>query len=448
MLPSASGSLEAGGLSPRPAAFAVIGCFLGGVVGIQLISRLLHRYIPSHVVDCDDTHNKREQDIGDGRPHNHRRPEISQAHSCDSASSEDTPLLSRADIDFKPRLSQRSMSAYQEVDGKPSAAYFTPQPGQKPSLQSRLSSLVSGRTTLCDQNGPCHGYSDPSAKECFKAINRNLYSNPVRGSDTGSRPRTTLLRTATEPHSQNTSAVPTNLHEEAEYRPSRSQIRSAESRQTMFRGYSGHHNSNGHGYRSGAEEESYDPESNLDGGVAQKATEENPANNSTQGHHHHVPTNAFLSIGLQTSIAIALHKLPEGFITYATNHANPELGFSVFMALFIHNITEGFALALPLYLAISSRWKAMFWSSILGGASQPLGAGIAALWFKAAAGGTHAPGQTVYGCMFAITAGIMASVALQLFSESLGLTHNRTLCIAFSFLGMGILGTSFALTAG
>ncbi|GAB7354475.1 hypothetical protein MBLNU459_g4950t2 [Dothideomycetes sp. NU459] len=164
-------------------------------------------------------------------------------------------------------------------------------------------------------------------------------------------------------------------------------------------------------------------------------------------HHHHVPTNAFLSIGLQTSIAIALHKLPEGFITYATNHANPKLGFSVFLALFIHNITEGFAMALPLYLAINSRWKAMFWSSLLGGFSQPLGAGVAALWFKLAGSGNMEPGEGIYGGMFAVTAGIMASVALQLFSESLDLTHNRGLCMIFAFVGMGILGISSALTA-
>jgi ZIP family zinc transporter len=87
-------------------------------------------------------------------------------------------------------------------------------------------------------------------------------------------------------------------------------------------------------------------------------------------HHHHVPTNAFLSIGLQTCTAIALHKLPEGFITYATNHANPRLGFSVFLALFVHNITEGFVMALPLYLALNSKWKAIIWSSVLGGVSQ------------------------------------------------------------------------------
>jgi ZIP family zinc transporter len=166
-----------------------------------------------------------------------------------------------------------------------------------------------------------------------------------------------------------------------------------------------------------------------------------------QHHHHHVPTNVFASIGLQTSIAIALHKLPEGFITFATNHANPKLGFSVFLALFIHNITDGFVLALPLYLAINNRAKAMFWASLLGGASQPLGAGVAALIFKIAGSKNVAISENFYGAMFAVTAGIMTSVALQLFGESLELTHNRGLCMIFAFVGMAILGCSSALTA-
>jgi ZIP family zinc transporter len=41
----------------------------------------------------------------------------------------------------------------------------------------------------------------------------------------------------------------------------------------------------------------------------------------------------------------------------------------------------------------------------------------------------------------------MTSVALQLFSEGLEMNHNRSICIIFAFLGMGILGISFALTA-
>jgi len=166
-------------------------------------------------------------------------------------------------------------------------------------------------------------------------------------------------------------------------------------------------------------------------------------------HHHHVPTNAFLSISLQTSIAIALHKLPEGFITYATNHANPTLGFSVFLALFIHNISEGFALALPIYLATQSRLKAILLAAVLGGASQPLGAGVAALWLGIAerGKGDWTPSEKVYGGMFAVTAGIMASVALSLMQESVGLAHNKGLCLVWTFVGMGILGVSSALTA-
>ena len=110
------------------------------------------------------------------------------------------------------------------------------------------------------------------------------------------------------------------------------------------------------------------------------------------------------------------------------------------MALFIHNITEGFAMSLPLYLALNSRVKAIVWSSFLGGASQPLGAGIAALWFKLAQRTTKGgPDEAIYGGMFAITAGVMTSVALSLFSESLGLSHRKGLCIAFAFIGMGVI---------
>lgn len=108
-------------------------------------------------------------------------------------------------------------------------------------------------------------------------------------------------------------------------------------------------------------------------------------------------------------------------------------------------------MALPLYLAINSRWKAMFWSALLGGVSQPLGAGVAALWFNLAGRGKDStdkePGDVVYGCMFAVTAGVMTMVSLQLLGESLEITHSRRLCFASAFAGMGILGLSSALTA-
>ena len=451
MLPSAKKNLILGGFSPQAAAYTLIGCFLAGVTGIQILSRLLHHYIPSHVVDCDHTHEDEEAE-GDEESdagHSHSNGHL---HKHDSDDTEDTPLLSRDDYDFKPNNDRRAQSVSVETTQRSDAPFLTAPNTRRPSLQTRLTNrvsiFVSGAKASCDEGGPCYGYSEPCGQECFKAITRSPTRAFPRFSTSGPVRQPSLLRSSTAPHSQATQAPLEGLHEESDSNSSNFENRrgSNNSHKAVSRGRSDHEFRSP--FRKGTRRLPT-ADGDLEGGSRKRglSSPADPADPS-QAHHHHVPTNAFLSIGLQTSIAIALHKLPEGFITYATNHANPQLGFSVFMALFIHNITEGFAMALPLYLALGSRWKAMFWSSLLGGISQPLGAGVAALWFHVAGRGDMAPGERVYGCMFAATAGVMTSVALQLFSESLSLTHNRNLCIAFAFIGMAILGFSFALTAG
>ena len=422
-------------------------------MGIQIVSRILHRYMPSHVVDCDHTHEEDELEEGN---HNGDAPLDNHSHSEDDIVAEHTPLLYQSESDLKPFSGRQSVSENEETaQGKDALSLTNPstrRPTLQPNLTSRMSTFMAGAKTSCAQGGPCYGYSEPCRQECLKILSRSptAFRHPSNG--TLSRPPS-LLRTATTPHIRPKPPHAAVLDEESmaqmsprtkfSTRPSIGQSKA--SARAIFRRREGNrtrassHLSTEHSidnYTNGQKKRSDWMTSGSDFESANDAS-----------HHHHVPSNAFLAIGLQTSIAIALHKLPEGFITYATNHANPQLGFAVFMALFIHNITEGFAMALPLYLAINSRWQAMLWSSLLGGVSQPLGAGVAALWFKLARKSDMKPGDTVYGCMFSITAGIMASVALQLFSESLTLTHNRNICTAFAFIGMGILGISFALTA-
>ncbi|KAL8811032.1 MAG: hypothetical protein Q9200_002121 [Gallowayella weberi] len=418
MLPSAKNYLIKGGLSPQAAAYTIIACFLGGVVGIQLLSRLMHHYIPSHVVGCQHAHDH-DHPVKDGnatKADGNRHTDHFEDHM-----NEQTPLLSKHDGEFQPSQLRRSMSA----TGHEAPARASSGSG-RPSLQTRVSKLASGARMLCESDGQCYGYSDPCAQECFKAKSRKGGPHlPISGP---SQPG--LLRAATTPYSGSTEHPPDGFDEVDTHESNGSSAT-----------YTSDHSPSRHQPAS----EPLDLESNRK--YTASPSSSSPHNNVEKPHHHHVHSNAFLSIGLQTSFAIALHKLPEGFITFATNHANPKLGFAVFMALFIHNITEGFAMALPLYLAIGSRWKSMVWSSFLGGVSQPFGAGVAAAWFKVAGRSDRAPGETVYGCMFAITAGIMSSVALQLFSESLALNHDRNLCLTFGFIGMGILGISFALTA-
>ncbi|KAK7517276.1 ZIP family zinc transporter [Phyllosticta citriasiana] len=427
MLPSAKNSLQRGGHSPKSSAWILIACFLGGVIGIQILSRIMHQFMPSHVVDCDHSHDEEapKEDADSDKPHHHEEHEDFHARRpLDASIPNSGPVSLDASMHSEMFGSQDSL--------RPPKSKLSRRPSLPMQLAHKASQYILKK---CDEGGPCHGYTDPCGVDCFKIVQARGGTRSAYGTLSRSG---TLLRQATASFHSSMRRQPTDettpltqVHSE----PHALEYNTLSSNPSYYHTHSSRH----------SRSRSPQPHAHHDH-VHHAHTHDDP--DASAHHHHHVPTNAFLSIGLQTSIAIALHKLPEGFITYATNHANPQLGFSVFLALFIHNITEGFALALPLYLAMNSRWKAMVISTLLGGASQPVGAGVAALWFKIAGhAGIGEPGEAVYGGMFAVTAGIMASVALTLFQEAMDLTHSRNLCMVFAFVGMAVLGVSSALTA-
>ncbi|KAM3437955.1 hypothetical protein NHJ13734_004418 [Beauveria thailandica] len=461
MLPEAKGYLKSVHWGDRPAGLLIMGCFIAGFIGIQAVSRFLHQHMPSHVVDCDHTHKDSSplNDEDGHQPHGHSHFHLGEPYNSASSAlphsrrsrlpspfaqanhhthtanglaidhaSETTPLLPTS----KPAAASfrgRGRARTEDVD--------VPRRPSMLEVQKRVMSFVRDTKTSCDEEGSCYGYSDPCGQECFKHISYRA----VKVSRSQTRLRSTMSATH-PPH------LSTNLDHDLDYADSlvspMYRTSRATSRDAMLRPPVESVHEDDEGQQSNAD--AHDHVSEADHNHASCAAS-HADDVEAQQHHHHVPTNAFLAIGLQTSIAITLHKLPEGFITYATNHANPQLGFNVFMALFVHNITEGFTMCLPLYMALGSRWKAMAWSALLGGLSQPFGAGIAALWFKLASRTSMQPNAVAYGCLFAATSGIMVSVALQLFVEGLSLNHNRNLCMFFGFLGMAILGLSNALFA-
>lgn len=429
MLPSSKTSLINGGFSPKAAAWVLIVCFIAGAAGIQIVSRILHRYIPSHVVDCHHTHDEEATEPPKhdyiGHAHGNPRHEL-KGHRHDSRSRH------HSINGHLQRHHRRPSSGSAHQQQHPDGHLQSQRPPLHSHFSSKVSQLVSSQKAFCDENGQCYGYTDPCGVDCF----RNLQA---RG---GSKLQ--LHATARPASLQRSSSTPQRPMHQTERTPLLAQVDEEDGSALAHQPFTPAELS--HTTTTGSPTSPHPHSPHHSHSHSQSSSDDDA---EPPEHHHHVPTNAFLSIGLQTCLAIALHKLPEGFITYATNHANPKLGFSVFVALFIHNITEGFAMALPLYLALQSRGKAIAWASILGGMSQPLGAGVAALWFHLAGNSESwgEPGEGVYGCLFACTAGILASVALQLFSESMDLTHNRNLCMAFAFVGMGILGISGALTA-
>ncbi|CAI6334362.1 unnamed protein product [Periconia digitata] len=436
MLPSSKNYLQKGGMTPKAATFTMIGCFLTGALGIAVVSQILHRYIPHSVVDCDNDHGDEEEGKLDDEHHaSHHHHHHDHAHSSHG---EQSNGHSKSNGTTHMSSSHSSYGATDEYQPSPSLAR---RPSLHTAISSKVSQLVHGHKQFCDVNGQCFGCADPYGNN-FLQKRPSILSLHTASTKTSVRPsghriqtqpgeRQPLLQDSAATSSPLTPTVSGPAAMESSHSDSSAPFKS----QTVHKKHSD------------------DSLSSHASTSSSSASATSSTHSHGKQHHHHVPTNVFLSIGLQTSTAIALHKIPEGFITYATNHANPRLGFSIFLALFIHNITEGFALALPLYLAINSRWKAMFWSALLGGISQPLGAGVAALWFRIAKRGVGAgegagePGETVYGAMFAVTAGIMAMVSLQLLGESLDLTLSRRLCFISAFCGMGILGLSSALTA-
>ncbi|KAF8423664.1 Zinc/iron permease [Tirmania nivea] len=415
ILPEANIYLTNGGKSPQAAKFMSIGFFMVGVIGLSLVSEILHRCLPSSIVRCEhggkSEHEAHHQvawfasdidndDVDEHGPHEHYH-DINEhsiaVHQTDGNAhvpmSEATPLLQHQHQHPHPPTTPRA-----------------------PSLKLRLSGSVASlvaRKGMCvaTGDGKCYGYTEspPCDRMCLghtKTAKTFRAGSMRAGSLSDQRHPIQSQEAVVEiPQQDVERALASSMHS-----------------------HDGYPHSLGGGPRSVG-----------------------PGHHSpTHAGHHHVPKNEFLSIGLQTSLAIALHKIPEGFITFATNHVNPRLGFAVFLALSIHNISEGFIISLPLFLAFKSRILAMFWASLLGGLSQPAGALCAYLWFRSTRDGDGnedvGSRNVVYGVLFAITAGIMCNVALLLYGQAVGIYHSQRLPMVCAFVGMGVLGVSFAMT--
>ncbi|KAJ5591544.1 uncharacterized protein N7459_001913 [Penicillium hispanicum] len=456
MLPTSKEYLTRASFSPSASAYLLTGLFIAGVVVIRVASGLLHRFIPSHVVDCSHSHGGPENDPERGEGH---QEEIDHHHGNTDGSTEQTPLLRPQRMRwFKstPAVLQQTEPVTEAARRESLQAMLARRESLQAMLTRRISALMGGVKPLCDENGPCYGVSQTCGRECTKVLPPPSVS-PHEVTRPPLTPQHHSLPEQLDPESRAEAdmavesvvgAPETGYFDAVSAQHQLYSTAESSSSSGMHQVQPEHHHHDNQQQYSAHEPHDHHHNAHNEHQDDSDSPPSKSAGDST--HHHHVPQNAFLSIGLQTSLAIALHKLPEGFITYATNHASPTLGLTVFVALFIHNIVEGFAMALPLYLALSSRWKAMFWSSLLGGISQPAGAGLAALWLWGSRHSGHdamGPSWGIYGGMFAATAGVMTSVALQLFSEGLGLTHRRGMGIGFAVAGMGLMGLSFALTA-
>ncbi|KAJ1730054.1 Zinc transporter [Coemansia biformis] len=131
--------------------------------------------------------------------------------------------------------------------------------------------------------------------------------------------------------------------------------------------------------------------------------------NVAQISRHH--KRQLMHVGLQTAVAIGLHKVPEGLIIYLSRQASPRLGLSVAASLFFHNLPEGLMLALPLFLATGRRHTAFAVAALLGAMPPAIGAALGML-VVGDAGRPSAQLPGVFGIAFGVIAGMLCMVAL------------------------------------
>ncbi|MHA2347357.1 MAG: ZIP family metal transporter [Candidatus Hodarchaeales archaeon] len=111
--------------------------------------------------------------------------------------------------------------------------------------------------------------------------------------------------------------------------------------------------------------------------------------------------------GILVAFGVAIHNLPEGFVTLTGSLHSLELGFLLAIAIAFHNVPEGLSVALPIYFSTDSR-KEAFKYSFLSGLAEPIGALIASLIFLTI--GITSP--EIIHTALAFVAGIMLFISL------------------------------------
>ena len=91
--------------------------------------------------------------------------------------------------------------------------------------------------------------------------------------------------------------------------------------------------------------------------------------------------NNLKTIGIISLIAIIIHNIPEGIITFIVSGININLGIELALAISMHNIPEGISIAVPLFYATNNKIKTFF-VVLIASLSEIVGALICYLFLQ------------------------------------------------------------------
>src|ERR1700753_4333828 len=203
MLPSARHSLEAGGLSEKAAAWTLIALFWGGAGGIQLLSGIMHRVLPSQVVDCDHSHDDGESGAEMEPCLDDEENQLNITYDRHHQDTENDRATEDGDITYP--------NGVQQSDPSNGLSLVRPSPQRS---KSTWNTWLPKASYSCD-SGDCYGYSNPCGN-CFKNVQagigshfgsirphltRSVTDTPIRSTE-----QTPLLQTISEDSTSTTSS--------------------------------------------------------------------------------------------------------------------------------------------------------------------------------------------------------------------------------------------------
>lgn len=140
--------------------------------------------------------------------------------------------------------------------------------------------------------------------------------------------------------------------------------------------------------------------------------------------------NSLYKLGIISMLAIILHNIPEGIITYISATKNLKLGIKLATVIAIHNIPEGISIGVPVYYGTKSKLKTVTYI-LISALSELLGAVLTHLFLLPFIN------NLILGLLFSFTAGIMIQISFgELLPNSKKYNNNY---VTYLFLIIGIL---------
>ena len=109
-------------------------------------------------------------------------------------------------------------------------------------------------------------------------------------------------------------------------------------------------------------------------------------------------------VGIINMVAIILHNIPEGIVTFITSNNNLKLGILLSISIALHNIPEGIAISVPIFHSTNNKIKSISYS-LISGLSEIFGSILSFLFL--------APiiNNYIIAALYALIAGIMLHIS-------------------------------------